>query len=43
MFFIESRKQSMSIKAITEDSVMNRCREIVKALKCLCRGGVVFV
>ncbi len=29
--------------AITEDSFSNRCREIVKALKRLCRGGVVFV
>ena len=43
MFFIESRKQSMSIMAVTEDSFSNRCREIVKALKRLCRGGVVFV
>ena len=43
MFFIESRKQSMSIMAITEDSFSNRCRKIVKALKCLCCEGVVFV
>ena len=43
MFFIESRKQRMFIMATIEDSLSNRCREIVKALKCLCRGGVVFV
>ncbi len=33
----------MFIMATIEDSLSNRCREIVKALKCLCCEGVVFV